>query len=262
MSIVELMEAMQAAGAPMEAIMIAVRAIEEERAKDAARREKRAKERRDQRARDKEVTVASHGSDCRVTVAQHGGDMEATVAPTPPEVSPKDNKSNPLPNPPSEPSLCSGSDAPRKAKRAKPKTQISEDAQPTERDRKAAEDAGLGLELFRSEWRAFRDHHRAKGSLMADWSAAWRTWLGRMPQYQPSRAGPVQMGAQKGGFAIAAMEFMEDARRSENQNQGAAENVPRLPFDGVSPGDAGEGDDGCLPELAGWGSGRRSFGSV
>lgn len=29
----------------------------------------------------------------------------------------------------------------------------------------------------------FLDHHRAKGSVMADWRAAWMTWMRNVPRY-------------------------------------------------------------------------------
>ena len=74
-------------------------------------------------------------------------------------------------------------------KRARIKTQISPDAQPTSSDCASSSEAGLGEDQFRTEWRKFRDHHRAKGNLMADWSAAWRTWLGNIAQFQPKSIG-------------------------------------------------------------------------
>lgn len=82
--------------------------------------------------------------------------------------------------------------ASRKPKRSKPRTAMRPDAQPTEADSRAAAEAGLSGEQYRSEWKKFRDYHTAKGSLMADWSAAWRTWLGNMSQF--SRAGPPPPG--------------------------------------------------------------------
>lgn len=81
--------------------------------------------------------------------------------------------------------------------REKRRSAIAEDAQPTPKDRDAATAAGLSEGEFRSQWAKFRDHHRAKGSLMADWPAAWRTWLGNIGQFQPARAGPPRQAPQE-----------------------------------------------------------------
>lgn len=70
-----------------------------------------------------------------------------------------------------------------KKKRARARTAIREDAQPTKEDADAAERSGLELEEFRSEWAKFRDFHLSKGSVMADWSAAWRNWLRNIHQF-------------------------------------------------------------------------------
>lgn len=45
----------------------------------------------------------------------------------------------------------------------------------------------LGVSLER-EFPAFLDHHRAKGSVFADWQAALRTWLRNAQRYGPKRA--------------------------------------------------------------------------
>lgn len=99
--------------------------------------------------------------------------------------------------------LVASQTAPRKAKRAKARSQIDENAQPDEKDRVSAAEHGLSAELFRSEWRKFRDHHLAKGSLFADWNAAWRKWCGNVAQFQPpnARAGPRDGPTFKNGFA-------------------------------------------------------------
>lgn len=73
--------------------------------------------------------------------------------------------------------------APRKASRAKARTSISEDARPTDRDREEGRKVGMAGDVFDRQWRKFVDHHRAKGSLMADWAAAWRTWCGNFPSF-------------------------------------------------------------------------------
>lgn len=38
------------------------------------------------------------------------------------------------------------------------------------------------------EWGAFRDHHRAKGSRFADWTAAWQTWCRKSFTFAAERA--------------------------------------------------------------------------
>jgi hypothetical protein len=73
---------------------------------------------------------------------------------------------------------------PRKPAKARPRSSIADDAQPAAMDAQAASDAGLSADDFRVQWRKFRDYHRAKGSLMADWSAAWRTWLGNINEFK------------------------------------------------------------------------------
>lgn len=90
--------------------------------------------------------------------------------------------------PPIEPTVLSP--IIEKPKRAKPRRQIADDAQPTERDRAYADQGGLNSDDFRLEWRKFRNHHRAKGSLMADWEAAWRTWIDGRSRFANARAGP------------------------------------------------------------------------
>lgn len=42
-----------------------------------------------------------------------------------------------------------------------------------------------------AETRQFLDHHRAKGSTMKDWTAAWRTWMGNAQKYATQRGGTV-----------------------------------------------------------------------
>lgn len=89
---------------------------------------------------------------------------------------------------------------PGKPKRAKPRTSLAEDAQPDEVQRRDAAEAGMNDREFRDEWRAFRDHHRSKGNLMADWRSAWRTWLRGRARFAPSRAGPASARSNGGGY--------------------------------------------------------------
>lgn len=45
--------------------------------------------------------------------------------------------------------------------------------------------AGVDLD---EETEHFLDHHRGKGTLFADWSAAWMTWMRRRQQFAPQRS--------------------------------------------------------------------------
>ena len=62
-----------------------------------------------------------------------------------------------------------------KAPRTKSRTQIDPCFLPNEAGEAAA--ASKGVNLI-TEIQKFTDYHTAKGSLMADWQAAWRTWIG------------------------------------------------------------------------------------
>lgn len=83
----------------------------------------------------------------------------------------------------------SPSAAPRKAKRAKARTALPEDAQPTEADAAYVETLGWPKETFRTEWRKFRAHHVATGSHMANWGQAWVKWCENVPKFA-ARASP------------------------------------------------------------------------
>ena len=135
---------------------------------------------------------------------------------------------HPLDGRSASPQLSEVPSALRKTKRAKVKTRIDEDAQPSERDRAAADEAGLTAEMFRTEWRKFRDHHRAEGSLKLDWAAAWRYWLGNVQKYQPratARAGPRSFPEKRSNVAQAIEElhgefFGQDWRPSSGGGTG------------------------------------------
>ena len=73
--------------------------------------------------------------------------------------------------------------APKNAAAPRPKTRRSfpSDFPLTEELKQYATEHGVPAE---TEWEKFSDHHKAKGSLMADWAAAWRTWVRRAPEFQ------------------------------------------------------------------------------
>jgi hypothetical protein len=47
---------------------------------------------------------------------------------------------------------------------------------------------GIAATRLDTETERFLDHHRAKGSTFKDWTAAWRTWMSRVPDYTPRAA--------------------------------------------------------------------------
>jgi len=112
--------------------------------------------------------------------------------------------------------LVASPPAPRKAKRAKARTQIAEEAQPNEKDRLAANECGLTTEIFRNEWRRFRDHHRAKGSVMADWSAAWRTWCANINEFKRQIPRNDTVDPRRDGVAM----LLEECRKRESEDAG------------------------------------------
>ena len=128
---------------------------------------------------------------------------------------------------------------------ARRKTTIPETAQPTDRDRDAADRAGLAPDEFRDEWRAFRDHHLAKGSTMLDWPAAWRTWLRNRKRFAGARAGPA-IAHEKSGVAKLLAEAFESDRREREKTAGHFADFRPLPIADGRDRDADHGDDGGL----------------
>jgi hypothetical protein len=59
----------------------------------------------------------------------------------------------------------------------KAKQELPPDWQTSAADLAFAASKGLTEEETREEADRFANHHRAKGSLMADWDAAWRNWI-------------------------------------------------------------------------------------
>jgi uncharacterized protein YdaU (DUF1376 family) len=53
-----------------------------------------------------------------------------------------------------------------------------------------AVEKGLSDPAIRHEAEAFANYHRAKGSLMADWQAAWRTWINNQIKFAAERQRP------------------------------------------------------------------------
>ena len=90
---------------------------------------------------------------------------------------------------------------PCSATRAKPRSQIANDGQPSPETMIGVQDprrGGDGPPDCRAGPEQFRDYHQGKGSLMADWTAAWRTWWGKDYHGHPRRVAggaPVESSA-------------------------------------------------------------------
>jgi hypothetical protein len=63
---------------------------------------------------------------------------------------------------------------------------------------------------YATESAQFRDHHLARGSVMADWNAAWRTWCANALKFQ--RAGP-------GGSTQVALDVLRELEEDERRRK-------------------------------------------
>jgi len=86
-----------------------------------------------------------------------------------------------------------------KPKKTKPRSAFPEDFSPND----AGIAAAVGLSLS-AELAAFRNHHLAQGSLMADWQAAFRTWCGKAHKFAKPAAEPAWRTEQRERTQIAA----------------------------------------------------------
>jgi biotin operon repressor len=90
--------------------------------------------------------------------------------------------------PEEEPGLFSQAPAPRRS-RKKPATPLPIDC-PNERDLLWARgqlDARAPHLAVEGQAERFRDHHLSRDSRFSDWSAAWRTWIHKAPEFSHAR---------------------------------------------------------------------------
>ena len=86
------------------------------------------------------------------------------------------------------------------ASRRKPQVAMPDDFAPNETGTSLAVAKHIDVE---AELRKFRDYHAAKGSVMADWQAAWRTWVGNA---RPGTPGAnIANGPKRGTDEYAAL---------------------------------------------------------
>jgi hypothetical protein len=188
MSVAAAIRQMLAAGLTVEQALVAVEAMEQSAASEKQRSSGAVRQARYRERKALLVTLQASQVTESVTSDACAVAEQKEKSPTPPI------RKTTTPNHPSDDLPLSPETAPRKAKRAKPRTSIDQNAQPIDKDRAAAAEYGLTTEAFRIEWRNFRDHHISRGTLMADWPAAWRTWLAKSAEFgriKPQGAGLV-----------------------------------------------------------------------
>lgn len=115
------------------------------------------------------------------------------------------------------------------AKRKSVKTAIAEDQEPTAKDEVFAGDAGMTFRQIDEEWDQFRDHHRKLGNRMADWPAAWRTWVRNWKKFR-ARAGPT---GRSNGTAGAIRAFLEEGENDDRtrRQESTGQVIPMLSAD-------------------------------
>lgn len=86
----------------------------------------------------------------------------------------------------------------------KRKSQIAPDWWPDQAGLNRA--AECGITNVAEEVRKFLDHHQARGSVMADWPAAWRTWCGRGREFRK----PSQQWSSGRKGALEAMGLLDE----------------------------------------------------
>ena len=105
--------------------------------------------------------------------------------------------------------------------RRRRKTQISPDWSPTDEQVAWVKEQWTATDQqIRKQAAQFRDFHTGKGSLMADWSAAWRTWWRNEYHKIPRRpeAGPIDDNA-KAARAAALEEQLARRRKMDEEGQ-------------------------------------------
>jgi hypothetical protein len=69
------------------------------------------------------------------------------------------------------------------------RTPLEEDDWPDDRENEIATKAGMSAITIELEWERFRAHHMAKGSLMANWTQAWVSWVTNWKAFGAKQAG-------------------------------------------------------------------------
>lgn len=131
--------------------------------------------------------------------------------------------------------FLSSSESPEKEKkerepRSRPRSTLPPDWKLPPEYRTYAMDHGFGHGQVERIATKFFNYHRAKGSKMADWLAAWRTWIGNQIEWGNQRPGgrPDEANrngggdAHKGGFASFAADRARAASQAGHERSAGA----------------------------------------
>jgi uncharacterized protein YdaU (DUF1376 family) len=118
----------------------------------------------------------------------------------------------------------------------KARTEINVEAKLKEAGREFAVRSGVDSLAVDEEFAQFRDHHAKLGSVMADWDAAWRTWVRNIKKFQrvrPELNRNVYLGRDAQHAVIDEMFRMEaenankpNGSRQNEAHSGLLETVP------------------------------------
>ena len=84
----------------------------------------------------------------------------------------------------------------------KRRTRLNADWEPDEKCCEYARERGHDPHKLAEQ---FANYHRAKGTTMLDWNAAWRTWVGNADRFGGSKDGRSGNGGQNNGGVVAAV---------------------------------------------------------
>ena len=248
MSVSDLIRRMAAAGAPAEAIALAVEAIEVERSKIADAKSKKAAQKRKERALMCEIDVAM-SRDNIATVARQSEDNEATISDSEATSGDIENPVSPLkeaPHTPKETNPPSENTGEGRV-RSQRGTRLRPDWKPCDAGRQFAVETLGSNRAAHEQLATFIDFWAAKAGADArklDWEATWRNWVRSAAKRPASRAGPnVVNHPARGGSITEALE-----KQMERLSIGDKFDFGPIPVLHGNRNPARPSADGLLPE--------------
>lgn len=143
----------------------------------------------------------------------------------------------------------------------KARTSMDPDLKPTMDDARVAREHGMSGPEMAREWPQWKNHHIAKGSLMASWPASWGTWCSNFEKFKNARGSPRQpVGSLMAQVANGTYRGNGDEYDSSEYQSGQTSRgtePPRRGSDRALPEPGGDDSAGPLLDLrvagASWG---------